>query len=78
MNTISLYQARPSQPLRVVAIEGGHQLIRRLMGLGIRVGVSLTISHHRGHAVVVAVQGSRVALGRGMASKLLVVEEATS
>ena len=69
----------PSQPLsetpaghkvRLVAIDGGRQLTRRLLSLGLSLGSEVEILHHRGRGVVVAKQGNRVALGRGIAEKL--------
>lgn len=70
----------PSQPLsempaghkvRLVAIDGSRQLTRRLLSLGLSLGSEVEILHHRGRGVVVAKQGNRVALGRGIAEKLI-------
>ncbi len=69
----------PSQPLsetpagqkvRLVAIDGGRQLTRRLLSLGLSLGSEVEIVHHRGRGVVVAKQGNRIALGRVIAEKL--------
>lgn len=57
---------------RIVLIQGGRNLHRRLMGLGLRVGSEVQILHHRGSGVVVACAGSRIALGGGVAKKLLI------
>lgn len=56
---------------RIARILGGQGLSLRLMGLGLRVGAEVQILHHRGRGVVVATAGTRVALGGGMADKLL-------
>jgi len=56
--------------VRVVGIDGGRDLIRRLLSLGLSVGAEIEVLHHRGRAVVVGSQGNRVALGAGMADKV--------
>ncbi len=57
---------------RITAIEGGRSLHRRLLGLGLRVGAEVQVLHHRGRGVVVASAGNRIALGGGVAEKLLI------
>ncbi len=53
-------------------IQGGRQLTHRLLGLGLRVGSEIELTQRRGGGVVVATAGTRVALGAGVAEKLLV------
>jgi ferrous iron transport protein A len=53
-------------------IQGGRHLIHRLLSLGLRVGSEIELTQRRGGGVVVANAGSRVALGAGVAEKLLV------
>jgi ferrous iron transport protein A len=53
-------------------VVGGRQLIHRLLSLGLRVGSEIELTQRRGGGVVVATEGSRVALGAGVAEKLLV------
>lgn len=53
-------------------ILGGRQLVHRLLGLGLRVGSVVELTQRRGGGVVVANGGSRVALGAGVADKLIV------
>jgi len=57
---------------RIINIQGGRNLHRRLMGLGLRVGSEVNVLHHRGRGVVVASAGNRIALGSGVAEKLLI------
>jgi len=57
---------------RITAILGGHGLHRRLMGLGLRIGSEIAVLHQRGRGVVVASAGNRIALGGGVAEKLLI------
>ncbi len=54
-----------------MVIQGGQKVSRRLLGLGLRVGSEVEVLHHRGHGVVVANAGNRIALGGGIAEKLL-------
>jgi ferrous iron transport protein A len=72
-------RAMPVQPLsetpvgrkvRLVAIDGGRELTRRLLSLGLTIGTEVEVLHHRGRAVVVGNAGNRVALGAGMADKV--------
>jgi ferrous iron transport protein A len=56
---------------RIVEIRGGQKVTRRLLSLGLRVGSEVEVLHHRGHGVVVASDGNRIALGGGVADKLL-------
>lgn len=67
----TLDATRPGQRTRVAAILGGMGLRRRLAGLGLTVGaeVETLIGHGRG-PVVVTVRQTRLALGRGMASRI--------
>jgi ferrous iron transport protein A len=48
-------------------------LTHRLLSLGLRVGSEIELTQRRGGGVVVACEGTRVALGAGVAEKLLVV-----
>jgi ferrous iron transport protein A len=57
---------------RIERILGGRLLVHRLLGLGLRVGSVVELTHRRGGGVVLANEGSRVALGAGVAEKLLV------
>lgn len=69
-----LIDAELGQRVKVIGIEGGVGLRTRLNNLGIYPGVilkKLTKSGTRG-PIVVKVGGSQVALGYGMASKIIV------
>ncbi len=56
----------------ILRIDGGPSLQRKLMSLGLRKGQSLRILQHRGKGVVVASQGSRIALGPDVAAHIFV------
>jgi Fe2+ transport system protein FeoA len=66
----------PGEQVQIVSIEAGWGLQRRLadMGLtpGLRVGV---VRSHRHCAIILDVRGSRLALGRGLARKIMVKTE---
>ena len=52
---------------------GGQQLSARLAALGLTLDALVTILHNYGHGpVIIAVRGTRVALGRGEALKIQV------
>jgi ferrous iron transport protein A len=67
---LSLDQVRPGTRVRLVAIDGGRQMTRRLLALGISLGSELEVLHRRGRGVVVGRDGNRVALGSGVAEHL--------
>ena len=74
MKNIDLTQLEEGKSGRIVLISGGHGLIRRLESLGIRVGKKVTkvsAQFMRG-PVTVRIDGFQVALGFGMARKILV------
>jgi ferrous iron transport protein A len=70
--TSFLNQYAVGRRVRITAINGDRMLSRRLLSLGLRIGSELEILHHRGRGVVVGSSGNRVALGAGVADKLIV------
>lgn len=62
----------PGCRARVQQILGGKELHRKLLSLGLRVGSDISLLQHRNRGVVVATHaGTRLALGVGIAEKLL-------
>lgn len=57
---------------RLVDIQGGRHLARRLLALGLRQGNLLTVVQRRGQGLVLASGEARIAVGAGIADKLLV------
>ncbi len=55
---------------KITKITANRFIVRRLLGLGLRVGTEISMLHHRGKGVVVATEGNRIALGDGVADKL--------
>lgn len=74
---IILTQAVIGQPLLLVKIDGGKDVTRRLIELGLTPGVKLRLIQDSGGPVILAVRDSRIALGRGMANKIIVSPEET-
>jgi len=70
--TTNLLTLKDGSRGRIAAIEGDNQLIKRMLSLGIRVDTIVDILNHRGTSVVIKNEGTRVALGPGIADKLQV------
>jgi len=70
--TTNLLTLKTGRSGRIASIEGGNQMVRRMLSLGLRVGTVINMLNPRGSSVVIQNAGTRVALGPGMAEKLLV------
>lgn len=71
--TVVLARLPVGSRARIERILGGRLLVHRLLGLGLRVGSEVELTHRRGGGVVLASAGTRVALGAGVAEKVLVL-----
>jgi ferrous iron transport protein A len=60
--------------VRIQLLRGGKGLEMRLTSLGLNVGSELVVSQHQGGKMVVLRGETRLALGAGMAQKIMVVE----
>ena len=71
---VTLRQMRPGQSGKVIEIQGGHGLVNRLNALGVRPGKKITkVSSMLMRGPVTIQSGStRVAVGFGMAGKIMV------
>ena len=70
---ITLAQVSKSQHVRVEAVQGGRGLVSRLAALGIVPGTVVTVLGNAGGGpVIVEARGSRLALGRGQAARIIV------
>jgi ferrous iron transport protein A len=58
--------------VRVVDVTGGRLMKQRLMSLGLMVGSEIEVLHHRGKGVVVGMNGNRIAVGSGVADRILI------
>jgi ferrous iron transport protein A len=71
-STTSLLALQNGRSARIASIDGDNVLVRRLLSLGLRVGTVINMLNHRGKSVVIQNAGTRVALGPGIAEKLLI------
>jgi Fe2+ transport system protein FeoA len=70
--TTSLLALQNGHRGRIATIDGDNLLVRRMLSLGLRVGTVVNMLNHRGKGVVIQNAGTRVALGPGIAEKLLI------
>ena len=73
-NNISLIELEDGQSGTIVSLNGGRNLTKRLADLGISPGTIITVLRRSLFAgpVQVEVSGSKLVLGRGLASKIFV------
>ena len=69
---LPLTNARSGQPVVLVKISGGHRVAHRLAELGLTPGVELEVLQNKGGPILLAVRSTRLAIGRGMANKVMV------
>lgn len=68
-----LPMASEDASVRIVAVQGGPSLARRLLEMGLNVGSEIQVRQRQGAGGLVISRGeTRFALGLGMASKIMV------
>jgi ferrous iron transport protein A len=67
-----LIMAGEGERVRIQSLQGGKGLVMRLTELGLNQGTEVRIIQRQGGGLVVARGETRIALGGGMASKILV------
>lgn len=72
--TFPLAMASEGMRVRIARLLGGKSLEMRLTSLGLNVGSEIVVSLHQGGKLVVLRGETRLALGAGMAHKILVIE----
>ncbi|MCP5426018.1 MAG: ferrous iron transport protein A [Gammaproteobacteria bacterium] len=70
-----LAMAQEGERVRIFLLRGGKGLEMRLTSLGLNVGSELIISQRMGANLVVLRGDTRLALGAGMAQKIMVVRQ---
>lgn len=71
-----LTQARTDINLIFTSLEGGRGAMHRLTDMGLIPGERLRLLHNSGYGpVTVLIKGAKVALGHGLAAKIMVEEE---
>lgn len=67
-----LSQLAPGMRARIVDIQAGYGLRRRLISLGLAPGQEITVLQTVGRVMIVSTGSTTIALCRGMAQKILV------
>jgi len=71
--TCRLTDVRPGEKVLVAEVDGGHRVTSRLSDLGIFAGTEIELIRGNGHGpVIIRIGPSRLALGRGVAEKIVV------
>ncbi len=70
---LSLSEMATGEDATIVAFHGGRMVNNRLASLGFTPGVKVNMTQNYGHGpLIVTVRGTRVALGRGEAARIVV------
>jgi len=70
-----LAMASPGKLFRVIAINAGWKLQKRLADMGLTLGIQVSVVNGQyAGPVLINIRGSRLGLGHGMAQKILVKE----
>ncbi len=72
MDRVPLSSLRPRERGRVISVSGGCGAARRLMEMGILPGEVIEVLSNSFGPIVIRVRGATFALGRGLASRVLV------
>jgi ferrous iron transport protein A len=71
-----LTHAKTNVNLIFSSVEGGRGVMQRLTDMGLIPGERVKVLHNSGHGpVTVLIKGAKVALGHGLAAKIIVEEE---
>lgn len=71
-----LTYSKPNVNLIFASVEGGQSATQRLTDMGLIPGERLKVLHNSGHGpVTVLIKGTKIALGHGLAAKIIVEEE---
>jgi len=73
VKTFPLSMAGEDVLVRICALRAGRGLTRRLTELGLNIGSEIRIVRRQGAGLLVARGEGRIALGAGMAAKILVI-----
>ena len=73
MQSLSINQLSEGQTAMIAKITGDKSLVRKMIGLGLRVGSEVCLLQHRRQGCVLANRGTRIALGECIASQISVI-----
>ncbi|MEW6067338.1 MAG: FeoA domain-containing protein [Nitrospirota bacterium] len=68
-----LLAIREGQEGIIHSITGGRGLISRLAAMGIAPGIKIKVVRNSGGPLLIATNGAKVAIGRGQASKIIII-----
>jgi len=72
-NSIALANLHPGEWGTIRRLEGGRAVLNRLVSLGVTPGARVNMAQNYGRGpLIITVRGTRLALGRGEAEKILV------
>jgi Fe2+ transport system protein FeoA len=72
-NIIPLSHVAEGQMVSVVSVEGGRGLRSRLTAMGLLPNIQIRVVHNgRSGPFVISIKNSRIAVGRGVADKIMV------
>ncbi|MFP4442566.1 MAG: ferrous iron transport protein A [Spirochaetia bacterium] len=72
-NSNKLTALKPGEKAKIIRLDGGFGMRKRLTDLGVVPGREATVlSSHRNSPLLVKIDGTRIMIGRGMAAKIVV------
>lgn len=72
-NNTTLTALKPGDTAKIIRLDGGFGMRKRLTDLGVVPGREATVlSSHRNSPLLVKIDGTRIMIGRGMAAKIVV------
>lgn len=73
METITLTKLNSGKKCRIKKINAGMKATKRLYELGLNTGSKIEVVKNDIGPVIVSIYGNKIALGRGLAEKIIVV-----
>jgi|YelNatPaOPRAMG01_1025707.scaffolds.fasta_scaffold01246_23 ferrous iron transport protein A len=73
---MSLILADENIEYEIVRINGGHGSFSKFLEMGLVPGAKLTVVYNAKGPIIISINGSKYALGKGLASKIIVREVA--
>lgn len=71
-NINTLNNIKSGKNVKVMGIQGGRNVRNRLMEMGVVEGVSIYVVTNNGGPLIISIDNSRFAMGRGVAQKITV------
>ncbi len=71
-NAFPLTLSRVGESVKLVNVNASSKVVQRLAALGMTPGVTMTVVQDNGGSIVLALRGSRLALGRQLTQRVFV------